>query len=59
MQCLASRSIEEFGNEPLKVLEVHGSNDGVIKEGAMEDAKSKVPQLKEVIIQGGNHAQNQ
>ena len=54
---LASRSTENLSNEPLKVLEIHGSNDEVIKAEAMEDAKSNVPQLEEVVIPGGNHAQ--
>ncbi|MCF0145951.1 MAG: alpha/beta hydrolase [Eubacterium sp.] len=54
---LASRSTEDLGNEPLRVLEVHGSEDGVVREKAMEEAKAKVPQLEEVTIQGGNHAQ--
>ena len=42
--------------EDLPVLSVYGTEDGVLNRGKYEENLANVPDLQEVVIEGGNHA---
>jgi len=53
---IESRADVKLSN-PLKVLSIRATNDGILNEKLYEEAKKYLPsEYKEVIIEGGNHA---
>ncbi len=58
---LAAYSTHDISASGLKVLSIYGSKDGVLKLDHYEKYKKNLPELnnglKEIIIEGGNHAQ--
>ena len=53
---LAAYSTEPLPDS-LPVLSVYGTEDGVLNRGNYEKNLANVPNLQEVVIEGGNHAQ--
>ena len=57
MILLASFSNDDLSGEPIRVLSVYGSEDGVMERETYEQAKAKLPgDMTERIIAGGCHA---
>ena len=57
MILLASFSNDDLSGEPIRVLSVYGSEDGVMDRETYEQAKAKLPgDMTERIIAGGCHA---
>ena len=54
---LGSYSSSDLSDTVLKVLSLYGSNDQVLNKDKYELNKSYLPNLKEVCIEGANHAQ--
>ncbi len=55
---LASYSTNDLSNTNLNVLSIYGSNDGVLNINSLEENKKNLPNItKEIVIDGGNHAQ--
>ncbi|MGN0906047.1 MAG: alpha/beta hydrolase, partial [Bullifex sp.] len=55
---LASYSVSDISDSGLKVLSLYGSNDGVLKLEKYASSRSNLPEdFREVVIEGGNHAQ--
>lgn len=55
---LASYATEDFTNDNIRVLSIYGDKDGVLNLDNLIEARSLMPKnYKEVVIEGGNHAQ--
>jgi hypothetical protein len=54
---LGSYSTVDFSNTEIKVLSIYGSNDLIMNREKYEQYKTNIDDnLKEIIIDGGNHA---
>lgn len=54
---LAAYTTEDLKDTDLPVLSIYGTEDEVLNFDKYKENKNFVPQMEEVIIQGGNHAQ--
>lgn len=54
---LAAYSTEDLSSSSLNVLSIYGTEDEVLDLEKYQENQSLVPQIQEVLLKGGNHAQ--